>query len=75
MCARTIDSAQAIANVCRISGVKRSAITSLSDKIVLSIADTHKVETIVANETGVLIDRKYFDVMVKTALTKLIFGR
>lgn len=75
VCARTIDDAQAIANVCKISGVKRSAITSLSEKIILSIADTHKVETVVANETGVLIDKKYFDVMVRIAHAKLIFGR
>lgn len=60
VCARDIDAAQALRHVCRIAGVKRAAVTSLDANIVLSIADTHKVETLVASAGRVLVTRDYF---------------
>jgi tRNA wybutosine-synthesizing protein 3 len=68
VCARTLNDALAIHNVCRIAGVKRAAITSVHDKIVLSIADTHKVETLVARAGGCLVSREYFVTMVRQVM-------
>lgn len=75
LCARNIDAAHAMAKVCKIAGVKRSAITSLQEKIILSIADTKKVETLVALDGNILPTKAYFDVMVETAQQKLEAGR
>ena len=61
--------------MCRIAGVKRAAVTSLDKNIVLSIADTHKVETLCASGGVVLVTRDYFRVMCRCANEKLLVGR
>jgi tRNA G37 N-methylase Trm5/tRNA(Phe) wybutosine-synthesizing methylase Tyw3 len=75
VCARDIHCAAAIAHVCRIAGVKRSAVTSLQDKIIVSIADTRKIEMLVALDGKLLVDRAYFDVTVTHALARLVAAR
>jgi tRNA(Phe) wybutosine-synthesizing methylase Tyw3 len=75
ICARNIDSAHAMAKVCKIAGIKRSAITSLQDKIILSVADTRKVETLVAIDGQILPTQQYFAKMVQVAHQKLVLGR
>jgi tRNA G37 N-methylase Trm5/tRNA(Phe) wybutosine-synthesizing methylase Tyw3 len=75
VCARDIHCAAALAHVCRIAGVKRSAVTSLHDKIIVSVADTRKIEMLVALDGRVLVDRAYFDTALRHALAKLIAAR
>jgi tRNA G37 N-methylase Trm5/tRNA(Phe) wybutosine-synthesizing methylase Tyw3 len=75
VCARDIHCAAAIAHVCRIAGVKRAAVTSLQDKIIVSIADTRKIEMLVALDGKLLVDRAYFDVAVAHALARLVAAR
>jgi hypothetical protein len=75
VCARDIHCAAALANVCGIVGVKRSAVTSLHEKIIVSVADTRKIEMLVALDGRVLVDRAYFDIALRHALAKLIAAR
>ena len=71
----TVLPTQALRVVCRIAGLKRSAITSLDKSIVLSIADTQKVETLCARGGRVLVSHEYFREMYRVANDKLQFGR
>jgi tRNA(Phe) wybutosine-synthesizing methylase Tyw3 len=75
VCARDIHCAAALASVCASAGVKRSAVTSLHEKIIVSVADTRKIEMLVALDGRVLVDRAYFDTALRHALAKLIAAR
>lgn len=66
-----VDHAKKLIEIARESGLKRSGIFLLNKRIICEIMSTERIETIVSKNRKLLINKRYFFVLVKEANKKL----
>jgi len=69
--ANTIENAQKLVNSARDVGFKRTGIQSTKNKIIIEIASTEILETIIAKNRKLLINDDYLKVLIQEANKKL----
>ena len=72
---KDLNAAKKLLDISHEAGLKHSGIISLGEKIVLEIQSTERIETIVAKEGRVLIDKEYLEILVQEANQKLMKTR
>ena len=69
--AENIEYAQRLVNLARNLGFKRTGIQSTKNKIIIEIASTEILETIIAKEGKLLVDSNYLKILIQEANKKL----
>ena len=71
VCCNTIDNAERLLNLARDAGFKRSGISSISNKIIVEIIDTLRLELPIAKEGKLLLSQEYLCYLIEEANKKL----
>ncbi|MBW2981328.1 hypothetical protein KY343_00480 [Candidatus Woesearchaeota archaeon] len=69
--AKSIEDAQRLINKTRDIGFKRTGIQSTKNKIIIEIASTEILNTIIAKNKKLLVDNSYLKILIKEANKKL----
>lgn len=69
--ANSIEKAQQIVNIARNLGFKRSGIQSTRRKIIVEVASTEVIDTIIAKNGRLLVDDSYIQILAKESNKKL----
>ena len=69
--AESIEHAQRIVNLARSLGFKRTGIQSTKNRIIVEIASTEILNTIIAKNSKLLVDNNYLKILIQEANKKL----
>lgn len=67
ICCKTIEDAKHLLEICKISGLKRAGISSLSKKIVIEIINTPNLNTMIGEKNRILINNDFLKSWLKEA--------
>eukprot|EP01091_Cochliopodium_minus_P012048 TRINITY_DN3566_c0_g2_i1.p1 TRINITY_DN3566_c0_g2~~TRINITY_DN3566_c0_g2_i1.p1 ORF type:complete len:250 (-),score=70.56 TRINITY_DN3566_c0_g2_i1:34-783(-) len=72
ICCSSVEVAQKIIDFARgSSGIKRSFITGTTDRVMLCVTDTMRIETLIAKNGNFLVSNDYIEIMCQHANSKL----
>ena len=71
VCCEGMESAERLLNLAREAGFKRSGITSVSNKIIVEIIDTQRLELPIADKGKLLVPEEYISYLLEEANEKL----
>ncbi len=71
ICARTLEDAERLLEICRTAGFKRAGIINFGKRIILEVFSNERIDAIICKNRRIVVDDSYLQILIDEANKKL----